>query len=215
MILGVDTSYANGSPNWSQALRDERVQFVISRVCYGTNPADDDGDSFISAHDASKAASKPFGSYFFYIAGQDGKAQAEHFLEAANGRFGTIAPVVDVEEGSGVEGWGGSVEERIQNLAAALSTIEAKLGQPIIYTDPNTWSTYFASTDAFAGHRFYLAHYTGVPGKFDAPGGVEKVVLHQFSDGHGLPPIIGLSTPGNNADRDALVASDFRAIERL
>lgn len=214
MILGVDTSYANGSPNWGQALRDPRVGFVIARVSYGTNPADDDGDCFTTAHDATKRAGKPFGSYFFYLAGQDGKAQAEHFLECASGRYGDIAPVVDVEEGSGVEGWGDSVEARIANLSAALSTLEAKLGQPIIYTDPNTWETYFAGTDAFAGHRFYLAHYTGVPGKFDAPRGVKNVVLHQYSDGRGLAPIIGLSTPGNNVDRDALIGGDFRAIER-
>jgi lysozyme len=215
MILGVDTSFANGSPNWPQAFRDERVQFVIARACYGTNPAYDDGACFAVAHDAAKIAGKPFGSYFFYLASEDGKAQAEHFLDTADGRFGTIAPVVDVEEDSGVEGWGGSVEERIANLSAALATIEAKLGQPIIYTDPNTWATYFESTDAFAGHRFYLAHYTGVPGKFDAPEGVKNVVLHQFSDGIGLPPIAGLSKPGNNADRDALIGGDFRVLERV
>lgn len=215
MLLGIDTSYANGAPNWPQALRDERVGFVIARVCYGTNPDDDDGECFVAAHDAAKIAGKPFGSYFFYLAGQDGKAQAQHFLDAGNGRFGTIAPVVDVEEGSGVVGWGGSVEERIANLSVALATIQSKLGQPIIYTDPNTWQTYFAGTDAFAGHRFYIAHYTGLPGTFEPPRGVERVVLHQFSDGRGLPPIVGLSTPGNNVDRDTLIGSDMRVLERI
>ena len=214
MIFGVDTSFANGSPNWPQALRDPRTAFVISRVCYGTNPHFDDGDSFISAHDATKAAGRPFGAYMFYLASEDGKAQAEHFLSAGNGRFGTIAPVVDVEEDSGVEGWGGSVEERIHNLGACLSALETKLGQPIIYTDPNTWETYFGGTDAFSGHRFWLAAYSYAPGEVPAVPGIKEVVLHQFSDGAGQTPIVGLSTPGNNCDRDVLIGSDFGILAR-
>jgi lysozyme len=214
-LYGVDTSFANGTPDWPQALTSNRVAFVIARACYGQNSADDDGAAFVNAHDACKAASVPFGAYMFWIAGQDGAAQATHFLEAANGRYGQIAPVVDVEEGSGAHGWPATAEERIANLARTLSTIEAECGQPIIYTNADTWTTYFAGTDAFSGHRFWIAQYGVDPGKFDLIPGVKEVVLHQFSDGAGMARIEGLSTPGNNVDRDVLVAaSGFLALAK-
>ena len=213
MTQGIDTSYANGSPDWNLALDDERVKFVYARACYGQNPADDDGPAFVNAHDACKARGTTFLSYMFWLMGQDGKAQGAHFLDAADGRYGESA-VVDVEEGSGVMGWGASVDERVTNLSNTLTVIEAKIGEGIIYTNDDTWSTYFGNTDAFAGHRFIIAQYNGTPGVFDPIRGIKEVVIHQFSDGTGMRPIAGISTPGNNVDRDALVAPDFSAIGR-
>jgi lysozyme len=201
MIYGVDTSYANGVPAWQVALDDtEHVGFVIARVCYGANSADDDGPAFVNAHDACLARNVPFGSYLFWLADEDGTLQAEHFLAQGSGRFGEIAPVVDVEEESVRTAM--SVEERIAVLAATLGTIEKHLGQPIIYTNPDTWENFFGGTDAFSGHRLWLADYDTLPGFVTPINGFSEVVLHQFSDGHGLPPIAGLSSPENNVDRD-------------
>lgn len=214
MIFGVDTSYANGNPAWQVALDDERLKFVVSRVCYGSNPADDDGDAFTSAHNACKSRSVPFGAYIFWLMGQDGAAQANHFLAAGSGRFGQISPVVDVEEGSRALGWGASVAQRIANLSATLKVIEAKLGQAIIYTNPDTWQTYFGNTDAFSGHRLWLAEYGVAPGAAKCIPGFKNMVLHQFSNGAGQKPIAGLSTPGNNVDRDVLIGNDLKVLFR-
>jgi GH25 family lysozyme M1 (1,4-beta-N-acetylmuramidase) len=213
MIYGLDCSYANGNPAWQTALSDARVQFVYARASYGTNPADDDGPAFTNAHNACKARGTKFGSYFFWLMGQDGAAQAKHFLEAANGMFGDLSVMVDVEEGSGVQGWGPDVASRIANLSATLTALQAKVGQPIIYVNADTWGTYFGNTDAFAGHRFVIAQYGVAPGKFDPVPGIEKVVMHQYSDGQGQPPIAGLSTPGNNVDRDVIL-TDFSSLAR-
>lgn len=213
MIFGIDTSYANGSPAWQVALDDERTKFVYARVCYGQDPADDDGPAFTAAHDACKARGVPFLSYIFWLMGQDGAAQAQHYLDAGNGRFG-LGAIVDVEESSGVLGWGSSVEQRIENLSKALAAIAAKIGQPIIYTNGDTWGTYFANTDAFSGHRFIVAQYGVEPGQFDPIPGIKEVVIHQFSDGTGQTPISGLSTPANNVDRDVLIAPNFSMLGR-
>lgn len=208
MIYGVDTSFANGSPNWPQAFQDDRVKWLYSRCCYGDIAYDDDGSSFTNAHDAAKAAGVPFCSYMFWLAWLDGAAQAQHYVQVANGRYGQRA-IVDVEEGSGLHGWGSSLQQRIENLAATLDGIKANAGTPWIYTDPNTWETYFGGTDAFSGHGFIIADYGVEPGKPNVPNGVHLLVAHQFSDGSGLPPIPGLSTPENNVDRDVLIAADF------
>lgn len=217
LVYGVDTSYANGSPNWSQALRDPRTKFVVARVCYGSDPQFDDGDAFVAAHDACKAAERPFLPYLFWLAADDPVAQAKHFLDASDGRDGGRAPVIDVEEESGGEsgdGWG-SVEQNIERLGDCLFTIQSKLGQAIIYTNADTWATRFGNTDAFSGHRLYLAAYSIKPGEAQPIQGFKELVIHQFSDGNqGESPIAGLSTSTNNVDRDVLMVPDFAALNR-
>jgi GH25 family lysozyme M1 (1,4-beta-N-acetylmuramidase) len=128
VIYGVDVSYSQGLPDWNAAVASGKVQFAFNRACYGTNPADDDGESFVHNHDALKALGVPVGAYQFYLFGQDGAAQAQHFLEAADGRWGTLFPVVDVEEESADHGAGGSLELRVANLAAYSAAIEKGLG---------------------------------------------------------------------------------------
>jgi len=214
MIYGVDTSYANGTCNWDQAAKDERVRWVYSRACYGSNPADDDGATLIAAHDGCKRNGIPFSAYMFWLAWQPGVDQAANFLDAANGVFGSNSPIVDVEEGSGLYGWGASLEARIANLAACLNAIQAKLGQPIIYTNRDTWETYFGGTDAFSGHRFISADYSSPAGSPVAIQGVKNIVAQQFSDGSGQLPIQGLSKPDNNVDRDVLIGNDLAVLLR-
>lgn len=212
MIYGVDTSFANGTCDWDLAAKSGQVGWVYSRCCYGYDSADDDGPTFIQAHDECKRLSIPFSPYMFWLAWQDGAMQAQHFLTQCNGRYGDNSPVVDVEEGSGRYGWGASLDARIANLSACLTGIAAVLGSPIIYTNADTWMTYFGGTDAFAGHRFIIAQYNGTPGTFDPVPGITTVVGHQYSDGKGLAPIPGLSKPDNNVDRD--VAFNLSALLR-
>ncbi len=212
MIYGVDTSYANGIPNWRRAFADDRVKFVYARASYGANPADNDGASFAITHDACKAASVPFLPYTFWLYGQPAADQVANYLTAADGRFG-LSTIVDVEEGSGALGWG-SIGENVLALAATLDLLQVHVGQSIIYTNSDTWTTYFGGTDAFAGHRFAVAHYGVRPGAFGLIPGIVEVVIHQFSDGSGLAPIPGLSTPDNNGDRDVLIAPNFAALAR-
>jgi GH25 family lysozyme M1 (1,4-beta-N-acetylmuramidase) len=212
MIFGVDTSFANGTCDWDTAAKDERVRWAYSRACYGSDAYDDDGATFVAAHDSCKRLSIPFSPYMFWLAWEDGAAQAQHFLAMIDGRYGTNAPIVDVEEGSGLHGWGATVEARIATLSATLTGIAKVLGPPMIYVNADTWSTYFGDTDAFAGHRFIIAQYGVEPGKYSPIAGIKTVVAHQFSDGSGLPPIVGLAKPDNNTDRD--VAFDLAALVR-
>lgn len=214
MILGVDLSYANGTPDWETAGKDDRVKLVYSRCAYGTNSADDDGSIFAGNHDACKTLGIPFGGYAFWIMGQDGTAQADHWTIAADGRYGQNAFAVDVEEGSGAQGWGDSVQARIENLAKTMTRLKETIGEPLLCVNPDTWATYFANSDAFSGHRVWLMQYTGLPGTFDAVPGLPRVVLHQFSDGSGQDPIPGLSTADNNVDRDALIGDELAVLTR-
>lgn len=211
MIFGVDTSFANGNVDWDLAVKSDRVEWAYSRCCYGNDAWDDDGSTFAQAHDACKRLRIPFSAYMFWLGWEDGSAQAQHFFTVANGRYGTNAEIVDVEEGSFILGNPG-VNANIANLDKTLSGIQAKLGQPMIYTNADTWATYFGNTDAFSGHRVIVAQFDVPPLQFDPIPGLPNVVAHQFSNGSGLSPIPGLSRPDNNADRD--VCADLSKLVR-
>jgi lysozyme len=187
MLHGIDVSYAQGNPSWDEAAKDPRVKFVISRVCYGSNPADDDGPIFNRNHDECKRLNIPFGAYIFFRFTEDPGAQAVHFLNMAAGRYGQIRPMVDVEEGSGTTG---DPYQNILALGTFNSAIQAALGvQPIIYTNADTWDTTMGGTDAFSGHSLHVASYGSNDGSGAGnpvlPQGFSKWAIHQYtSRGH-------------------------------
>lgn len=206
MIYGIDISFAQGNPDWDLAVKSPLVKFVFSRVCFGDNPVDDDGSIFNRNHDECKRLGIPFGAYCFFLSSEDPVAEAQHFLAQANGRYGQLRPMVDVEEQSGSAG---SVTENITRLAAFNSEIRRQLGcDPIIYTNADTWATRFAGSDAFAGHTLWVANYPREPGHFALPDGWRSAQMHQFSNAGVIP---GFST---NVDRDVALADSLAELMR-
>lgn len=206
VIHGLDLSYANGNPDWTAARRSPLVHFVYSRVCYGDDPADDDGAIFNRNHDECKKWGIPFGAYCFFLFSEDPVAEAQHFVSEASGRYGQLRPVVDVEEGSGTAG---SVEQNIARLAAFNSEIKREVGcDPIIYTNPDTWETHFGGSDAFSGHALWVAEYSYVPGDFDLPKGWKSAQIHQYSDEGQVPGFT------ESVDLDVVLADSLSGLWR-
>lgn len=204
MNYGIDTSYANGNVDYRVAKESGLVEWVYSRCCYGDDSWDDDGPSFTVAHDMCKVLGIPFSAYMFYCGWEDGYEQGHHFIDVADGRYGTNAVIIDVEEGSFIKNGDLGVEQNIARLALCASTIEKIVGQPILYVNRDTWSRFFGNTDAFSGHRVIAADWDNPAGSPDPIPGLPKIVGHQFSNGivGSPPPIIGLSRPDNMGDRD-------------
>ena len=187
MLPGIDVSYAQGSIAWGVVARSgaSLVKWVISRVSYGARPADNDGPIFNDNHDECQKFGIPFGAYHFFLFSDDPKAQADLFLGAANGRYGSIRPTVDVEEGSGTLG---SVEANVAALTAFNDEIRKELGcDPIIYTNADTWDGRMGGTDAFSGHSLWVANYPATAGRPAMPKGWTDWAIHQYSD-KGQPP---------------------------
>jgi len=109
------------------------------------------------------------GSYHFAnpdSATNDALNEARWFVQQATIESGDVVPVLDFEVSNGLS-------------AAALTTwaqtwlaeVESATGvRPLIYTNPNFWSTSMANSDWFArnGYRLWVAHWTsaaqpGVP----------------------------------------------------
>jgi lysozyme len=209
MKHGVDVSFAQGEIDWDAAKASLQLDFAYARATFGTNPADDDGDLFRRNHDECKRLQIPFGCYHFFRFDQDGNAQAEHFLEQINGRYGQLRAMVDVEEESG---YGRDLDEMIANLAAFNAAVERALGaRVIIYTNGDTWNGRMGGTSDFAGHQLWVADYTSAPAPEVMPAGFESWALWQYSDAGVL-----LRTDGTtcSVDLDRFAGDDLASIER-
>lgn len=208
MILGLDTSFANYRPegvpteiDWQRAINSKQFSFVYGRQGMGTNPANLDGELYNTSHDNCKKGGMPFGPYFFFMAHQDGKAQAQLFLQNIDGREGDCRPMVDVEEDSFRAR--PDVNMAIANLAAFNETVEKALKTNVlIYTNNDTWANFMGSTDAFRGHDLWQAEYHYDPHHLPSPiQGFNKFLIYQYSDRGSIPGMMG------DVDLDALYGS--------
>lgn len=208
MLLGIDTSFANYRPDgvpteidWERAINSRQFSFVYGRQGMGVNPGNLDGNLFTTTHDECKKRGMPFGPYFFFMAHQDGKAQAQLFLENIAGREGDLRPMVDVEEDS--FRWHPDVSVAITNLAVFNEVVEQALKtKVIIYTNNDTWSSFMGNTDSFRGHDLWQAEYHYDPHHLPAPiRGFNKFLIYQYSDRGSIPGMMG------DVDLDALYGS--------
>jgi len=208
MKHGIDVSFANGEIDWDAAKASLQPDFVYARASYGTNPSDDDGDLFRRNHDECKRLGIPFGCYHFFLFGQDGAAQAQHFLEQINGRYGQLRAMVDVEEGSG---FGESPAQMIANLAAFNEVVEKALGaRVLIYTNNDTWNGRMGGTSDFSGHQLWVANPTSAASPY-LPSGWDTWTIWQYDDSGVLLKLNGETC---DVDLDRFAGDDLSAIER-
>lgn len=209
MLKGVDVSADQGTIVWSTVKASRQVSFVYARVFHSRVQGNfGDDTAFATSHDGCKGAGIPFGAYFFYMAAQDGAAQADHFIQVAEGRYGDLAPMVDVEEGSGAQGWGDSVAARIANLEACLERITAKIAEPIVYTNQDTWHEFFGDSTALSKYRLWVADAPAPPSSpAHMPAGWSTWAIHQYAIGQ-IPGIHG------SVDLDCLNSKGLALIRR-
>jgi len=163
--------------------------FVYARATYAANPANDD-PNFVRNHDECKRLGIPFGAYHFFLFSVPAADQAAHFLQTIDGRNGTLCPAVDVEE---LSGRGASIEQMVADLSAFITAVERALSRPVmIYTNRNTWNTVLGGSDAFAGHRLWVANITGDPQTPPAmPSGFPDWTVYQYSSSGHIPSTDG------------------------
>jgi lysozyme len=156
MINGIDVSDHQKKIDWVAVKGDANCQFVIAQATEGLTITN---DTFKRNHDGCEAQGIPFGAYHFFYAKDDGKAQAEFFLNFIDGLEGKLLPMVDVEHDS-LAGFHGTPADLIKRLKAFDTAVRASLPAgklPLIYFGLDFWKTYLGGYDGFSGHPAWPA----------------------------------------------------------
>ncbi|MDO4288581.1 MAG: GH25 family lysozyme [Eubacterium sp.] len=144
-VKGVDVSAYQGDIDWKK-LASQDITFAYIKATEG---ADHEDSKFDTNWAEAKKTGLKVGAYHFVNFDQDGKTQAEHFIQKVPKDDDSLPPVIDLEL------YGDYLEKPMDKdkVQAILNDMIIRLEEyygktPIIYTNYNTYNTYLA--DAFA-----------------------------------------------------------------
>jgi lysozyme len=155
---GIDVSYHQGPIDWQQVKASGR-QFAFVRATAGTLTAD---TAYWTNLSGARVAGVAVGSYHYAnpdTALNDASNEATWFLRNASVASGDLIPVLDLEVSNGLDP--ASLTAWAQTWLAQVSATTGV--RPIIYTNPNFWSSSMADTDWFARNGYpvlWIAHWT-------------------------------------------------------
>ena len=155
LIHGIDVSKYQQNIDWKRVTDMEdggrKISFVFMKATEGVSRI----DPYLSKNWRQSRKHKiKRGVYHYFLATQDGKLQAKHFLKNTKFGIGDLRPVVDVEELYGV-----NYRVMQKRLKDWLETVENQTGQvPIIYTSAKFYQHFLS--DKFYKYPIWIAHYT-------------------------------------------------------
>lgn len=150
MISGIDVSHFQGTIDW-QAVQRTGIDFAYAKATQGPTWSD---PLFQENIQGMKAAKIPYGAYHYFEAGQEGQAQAEHFLNVIDPSDSEmLPPTLDLEVSSV------SAETLLPEVKTWLDLVGEQVGvQPIIYTNARFWDTH-VSTSFGQDYALWIANY--------------------------------------------------------
>jgi len=152
-VHGIDVSKYQKDIDWKlvSAMRDrgQKISFAIVKATEGCRT----DRRFRKNWDAVEDEPIMRGAYLYFHAGQDGKRQADYFINHVPLAAGDLPPVVDIEERDRQ-----SSETIRKNLKKCLSTLESRYHKkPIIYSNPSFYNRHLGET--FDKYPLWIAHY--------------------------------------------------------
>jgi lysozyme len=151
-LLGIDVSHHQGTINWSR-VRDAGVQYAFIRVSDGIGTRD---RKFAQNWAGAESVGLIHGAYQFFRPGQDVTAQAQLMIDAIEGSYGTLPPVLDVEADSGLSP--SSVASKVRRWVDLVANATGRT--PIIYTGKYFWRDDVGSPAGFTDNPLWVANYT-------------------------------------------------------
>jgi lysozyme len=158
-LHGIDVSRYQQTINWSDVkamtVKNIKIGFAFIKATEGVDMID---AQFQRNWLHAEKENITKGAYHYFIAGKNGKAQANNFIEIVKLKKGDLPPVLDVEEAAGKP-----VNEIQKQITDWLLTIEEQYKvKPILYSNINFYNSYLKGT--FDEYPFWIAHYMQ-PGK--------------------------------------------------
>jgi lysozyme len=157
-LEGIDVSYHQGPIDWAQVAASGK-RYVFVRATAGTLTAD---SAYWTNRAGAGVAGLTVGSYHFAnpdTAPNDATNEASWFLRNSTIVSGDLIPVLDLEVSNGLDP--ASLTAWAQTWLAQVSATTGV--RPIIYTNPDFWSSSMANTDWFARNGYsvlWIAHWS-------------------------------------------------------
>jgi GH25 family lysozyme M1 (1,4-beta-N-acetylmuramidase) len=192
-VNGVDVSNWQGSINWT-AVANSGVRVAYLKAAEGTSYND---PTYAANRRNANAAGVAVGAYDFARPGTSGgaranaRAEAQHFLAAANVHASDLLPALDLEETGGLSPaqLGQWVDSWLQTVAAATGV------NPAIYVSPSFWNDNVQDTEGIAKRTPLWVANWGVSSPA-VPGAWQSWSGWQYSSSGSVPGISG------NVDQD-------------
>lgn len=172
-VHGIDVSHWQGTIDW-KAVGHDNIAFSYIKVTEGDTFVDPE---FQNNWTGTKENKIIHGAYHVFTPGDNGVAQAKHFLSTLSdidqGYIGALPPALDIEQIQG---------DHLLRYAAEIKlwlvAVEHRLGcRPIIYTSPANWDAEFKNH--FTGYRLWVADYDLEP---TLPKGWDSWLFWQYTD---------------------------------
>lgn len=181
-VRGVDVSHHNSFINWRQ-LQEDNITFVYMKSTEGVGHTDRD---YARNYKLAREAGIKVGTYHFYTFGQDGRRQADHFINKSQVRPGDLPPAIDVEHSPINKPYSGKQElkkiiEELKNLENALFLHYGK--RPVIYTNKDCYRTYIDGN--FPENPIWMCDLHDEPNV-----ATDKWVIWQFSHTGKIPGVV-------------------------
>lgn len=158
---GLDVSHFQGDIDWSKVVQSG-VRFAFMKASQGIDGVD---SNFGRNWPAAKQAGLARGAYHYFGRGQDGKAQALHFLRLVAFEPGDLPPVLAVNGKRDAQGKLlplTEVESRdlLPRIRAWLEEVETSVGcTPILHTTLDFWQMY--GSDDFGRYPLWIIQENG------------------------------------------------------
>ena len=153
-IHGIDVSHYQSGINWQDVKQMEFNHIKIGFALLKATESDDKVDiNYINNWYEAKQMDIPVGAYHFFVAGTNGKAQAQNYLDIVSLQANDLPPVLDVEDASEA-----TAKELIPEIQDWLDTVEKTYhAKPIIYTNSDFYESYLKGK--FEDYPLWIANY--------------------------------------------------------
>lgn len=202
-LNGVDVSQYQGQIDWGK-MKAKGVAFAWIRAGGGGGKLD---SRFAENVTGAMSHGIPWGPYWWYGNGLDGRWQTDAFAACIKGRSFDLPPMLDWELEDATLTLG--------NLERAFTRCDELLGRPMMYTSPG-WANKHGLSGApwLAKYPLFVAHYTGAAKPIVPAPWTGWAVWQWSAGGNGRGPEHGASSSDLDLNRYAGTIAQLKAMKQ-
>lgn len=147
---GIDVSHYQGTIDWNQVARGNRISYAYMKATEGATYVD---DTYAYNIREARRVGLSVGSYHFYRPNVSPQEQFDNIVSNIKANEQDLAPIIDIEHRGNV-----SEDRFIADLKTLIRMVEQHYGcKPLLYSYQNFYNRYLCGH--FNGYHFMIAKY--------------------------------------------------------